>query len=273
MRGGAPRATAGLAAAGCRAPSQRVHQVDHLSRCALLRLFDLLAMLFLLDQLPEGNLVVIHEFLGLEMPSLSLDDMDRQIEHVLGYLLITYIGEITVLTADFVGIAQRHAHHTLSAWLYREYVFPRCEHDATEGNHDFLLDGLTNHGEGLSADFAVGGDVVRNVPIELVDLASRHELVDLYRVGASERDGLQLFIGYFDVPALGDLKVSNDVYVADCFACDRIDSAVFDPVPGFPVDLMKLNLLTLREISQASGTRKLVRCDRQRNGGKKDVTP
>src|ERR1700722_6945248 len=98
MGGGAPRATAGLAAAGCRAPSQRVHQVDHLSRCALLRLFDLLAMLFLLDQLPEGNLVVIPEFLGLEMPSLSLDDMDLQIEHVLGYLLSRYIGQSIALS-------------------------------------------------------------------------------------------------------------------------------------------------------------------------------
>src|SRR6202035_3540129 len=96
-----------------------------------------------------------------------------------------------------------------------EYVVPRCEHDATEGNHAFLLDGLTNHGEGLTADLAVGGDVIRNVPIELVDLASRHKLVDLDRVRASYSDSLQLFTGYFDVASLSGLKALNDVFVAD----------------------------------------------------------
>src|ERR1700726_5234135 len=102
-------------------------------------------------------------------------------------------------------------------------------------------------GVSMTADLAVGGDVVRNVPIELVDLASRHELVDLYRVRASDCDGLQFFISYFDVAALGGLKALNDVFVADGFARDRIGLAVFDTIPCLPVDQMKSDRLPLRD--------------------------
>ena len=72
----------------------------------------------------------------------------------------------------------------------------------TERYHVLLLDRLTDHGEGLLADLALGSDVVRNVPIEFVDLALRHELVDLDGVRAFDRDRFQLIVSYFNVAAL-----------------------------------------------------------------------
>jgi hypothetical protein len=90
-------------------------------------------------------------------------------------------------------------------------------------------------------------DVVRNVAIELVDLIPRHELVDLDRVRASDRDGLQLVIGYFDVAALAHLVALDDVFVADRLAGHGIELAIFDPVPGLPVDLVKSDLFALRD--------------------------
>jgi hypothetical protein len=60
----------------------------------LLRLFNLLALLLLSDQLLERFFASILELLRREMPDLAPDDMDRQIEHVVGDLLIGYIAEI-----------------------------------------------------------------------------------------------------------------------------------------------------------------------------------
>src|SRR5258705_2829216 len=101
MGGGAPRVTSNSATLGRRALPQRLHQVDYPGRRAFLRVFDLFAALFLLDQLPERVLVVILEFLWLEMPGLGLDDMDCQIDHILGIAFIRYIIE-TILLLDVI---------------------------------------------------------------------------------------------------------------------------------------------------------------------------
>src|SRR3979411_1685924 len=188
MGGGAPRVTASTATLRRGALPERVHQVDHRCPRALLRLLDLFATLFLLDQLFERVLVVILEFLRLEMSGLGLDDTDRQIEHVLGALCIRDFIEIICCLADLIRIAERNAQHALAARFDRDHMFPRREDDMTERYHVLLLDRLTDHGEGLLADLTVGSDVVWNVPIEFVDLTLRHELVDLDGVRASDRE-------------------------------------------------------------------------------------
>jgi hypothetical protein len=73
-------------------------------------------------------------------------------------------------------------------------MFPRCEDHAAERHHVFLPYSLTDHDEGLPADLAIGGDVVRKVPVEFIDLASGYELPDFDRVRASDRNGLQLIV-------------------------------------------------------------------------------
>jgi hypothetical protein len=168
--------------------------------------------------------------------------MDCQIEHILGNSFIRNIIELICFLADLVGIAEGDAQHALAARFDRDHVFPRCEHDMAERDHAFLPDRLTDHGEGLPADLPVGGDVVRNVPIKFVDLTPRHELVDLDRVRASDRDALQFIASYFDVATLADLVALDDVLVADGLAGHGIELAVFDPVPGISVDLVKSDL-------------------------------
>jgi hypothetical protein len=65
-------------------------------------------------------------------------------------------------------------------------------------------------------------------------------------VRAANRDGLKLIVGYFDVAALPDLVSLDDVLAVDRLAGDGIDLAIFDPVAGSPVDLMKFDFLPLR---------------------------
>jgi hypothetical protein len=80
-----------------------------------------------------------------------------------------------------------------------------------DGNHAFLSDRLANYGEALPANFAVGGDIVGNVPIKFVDLVSRHELIDLDCMRAFNRDRLNVVIGYFDMVAVADLIALDDI--------------------------------------------------------------
>jgi hypothetical protein len=87
--------TAGAATFGRGALPQRFHQVDDLRLRMLLGPFDLFATLLLLDQLLERVLVVISESFRLQMPCLGLDDMDRQIEHIPGNLLVGNFIEVT----------------------------------------------------------------------------------------------------------------------------------------------------------------------------------
>src|ERR1700730_18115773 len=120
------------------------------------------------------------------MPDLAPDDMDRQIEHVLGDLLIGYSAKIVLLRANLVGIAQRDAEQPLSPWLNRDDVLARGKYDTAQRHHVFLPDRLPDHRKGLSADFTVGGYIIGSIPVSIVDLLLRHEKVDVYRVRACD---------------------------------------------------------------------------------------
>ena len=58
---------------------------------------DLLALLLLLQQFLQCVLVAVLEFLGIEVSLLGLDDVGREIEHVLRDLLVFDIVEIVLL--------------------------------------------------------------------------------------------------------------------------------------------------------------------------------
>src|SRR5467141_684276 len=204
-------------------------------------------MVLLLDQLLERLFVVILEFLWREMRHFGFHDMGSQIEHVLGDSFIWNIIEIICFLANLVGIAQRDAQHTLAARSDRNHMFPRRENDVTKGHHAFLLDCFTNHRESLPADLALGGDIVRSVPIELIDLVPGHELIDLDRVRAPDLNGLQFIVIYLDAVALVDFVALDDVLLTNQLAGYGIKLAVSNPVSSLPVDLMKSDLLPLRD--------------------------
>src|ERR1700722_2122596 len=112
-------------------------------------------------------------------------------------------------------------------------------------DHTFLLDRLTDHDEGLPSGLAIGDDVVRNAPIEFVDLTPWHELVDLDRVRVSNRDGFQLIVGYLHVLTLANLVPFDDVLITNRLTGHGIELTVFDPIAGLPIDLVKFDSLSL----------------------------
>jgi hypothetical protein len=55
-----------------------------------------------------------------EVSLLGLHNMLRQVEHILRDFLVGNIVEILLLLPHFVGIAQRHAEHTVAARFERD---------------------------------------------------------------------------------------------------------------------------------------------------------
>src|SRR6516165_6821246 len=119
-------------------------------------------------------------------------------------------------------------------------MLARREHDFAKSDHSLLFYSLSDYCERLLPDVAIGDNAVRAVQIELVDLFLRHELIDLDRAFAFDRDRLE-FLGIdLEVLVPTDSVAFDDVIGVDFFFGIGIDLAVFDPMTSLFVDLMKL---------------------------------
>jgi hypothetical protein len=83
-------------------------------------------------------------------------------------------------------------------------VLARGQDDASQGDLVGRGNRLPDRGECISADLAVGGDVV-GADVVVVDLVAWHKLVDVDRPSGLDRNGLEIFIGEFDVLPLRQL--------------------------------------------------------------------
>src|SRR5215207_4592436 len=92
--------------------------------------------------------------------------------------------------ADLIGIARQHTHQSFIARLKCNDMFAVGKNDAADGDLIKRVDGFADDGESIVAGFAVRNDVVGTDEIQIIDLASRHELVNLDSAGGFERDSL-----------------------------------------------------------------------------------
>ena len=90
--------------------------------------------------------------------------------------------------------AERLEHHDALA--------PR-HHHAGDADHLLFLHGVADDGEGFLADLVLGGEIVRRVAIAIVDRSLGHELLDVDRMRAFDRDLGELLVFDLDVLALG----------------------------------------------------------------------
>jgi hypothetical protein len=85
---------------------------------------------------------------------------------------------------------------------------------------------------------------------------ARHELVDVDRALALDRDRFKLFGLDLEIFALADLVALDDVGRLHLVAALGVDLLVFDPVTGVLVELVKADLFALagrREKSDRTG--------------------
>ena len=91
-----------------------------------------------------------------------------------------------------------------------------------------------------------GAQVIGADQIARIDLGAVDELVDLDGPGQFQRDVLELLLGHLDEGVGVDLVALDDVLVGDFLAGVGVDLGVFDPVAGFPVELVERDLLGFR---------------------------
>jgi hypothetical protein len=191
------------------------------------------------------SLILVFELLRMKVASLGLNDVRRQLQHVLRNLLVRNVVEVLGLLSHLVRISQRYAKEPLVARLQRDHVLARREDDPAECNHALLADCLADDRERLLADLAVRHEIVRAVEVQFVDLLLRYELVDLDRPLALDRYRLKLFGLDLDVLALADLVALDDLLGTDLVAGLGVDLSVLDPVAGVLVDLVEADLFSL----------------------------
>ena len=80
-------------------------------------------------------------------------------------------------------------------------MLARCEHDLPDCDHALFANGFPDHRKRLLTNLAVRGYVIGTIQVQFVDLFLRHELVDVNRSPALDRDGFQLLGIEFDVIA------------------------------------------------------------------------
>ena len=94
-------------------------------------------------------------------------------------------------------------------------------------------------------NFTVGGDVIRAIQVEFIDLVPGHELIDVDCALALDCDGFQFLGVDLDVLILADLVPLDDVGRLDLIPGLRINPAVLDAVARTLVELMEADLLSL----------------------------
>jgi len=71
---------------------------------------DRLGFFLLPQKVFQGILIIVLEFLGIELPALRFQDVARELKHVLGDCFVGNIIEICFLVAHFVGKVKRDAY-------------------------------------------------------------------------------------------------------------------------------------------------------------------
>jgi len=118
-----------------------------------------------------------------------------------------------------------------------------AQHDAAEPDHLLAAHRVADHRESFLPHLVVRRDVIGRVEIALVDFGVRHELVDLDRVVALDRDRVELLVLDLDEGALGVFVAAALVGGVHRLARHLVDELLAQPVAGDLVDLAERDAL------------------------------
>src|SRR5262245_54130731 len=136
------------------------HQVDHARRRCLTRCFNLLARLFLLQEIDQSVFVAILELRWVKVTRLRLYDVGSQIEHFLRQFQLRDVLEIWLLVPNLVRITQRRTYKAPALRLERDHMLAPRQYHPTERDHVQLCNGVPNDGECLLTDRPIRGYVI-----------------------------------------------------------------------------------------------------------------
>ena len=209
------------------------------------RPFDGFAGSLALDQLAQGEFVLVLELPCIEMAGLLAQDVAGKVDHLLGNARAGNPLEEVLFVAHFVVVAQRGAQQSLAPGLDGQDVLPVREHDARKGDAALVLHRVADDGERFLSALGVGYDVVRPLVVALVDFLFGNELVDIDGVRALDLDRIELLRLDFHVLAAGQLIAAALVVLVDDTACFLVDHLLAQAIAGLAVDLVETGLLGL----------------------------
>src|ERR1700730_9060142 len=108
-----------------------------------------------------------------------------------------------------------------------------------------LVWGIASWLSDMLTDLSVRGNVIGIVQVQFVDLVLGHELVDVDRALALDRDSFELLGIKLDIFTLSDLIALDDICRIHFIRRFCIHLAVLDTVASFLVELMEADLLAL----------------------------
>src|SRR5664280_3416209 len=125
-------------------------------------------------------------------------------------------------------------------------MFAVRENNARKSNLVHRLDGVADHGIRVMAHLAVRNDVIRPNKVQIVDICTRNEFVDIDRPGRLQRDVVEFVFSDLDIAVVVDLVALHNIFVVDFFAGVDINLQVFDAMAGLAIDLVKADLFAVR---------------------------
>jgi hypothetical protein len=115
-------------------------------------------------------------------------------------------------------------------------VLPARQYHSTDSHHVHFGDRVTDNGEGILTDFAVGGEVVRRVNKPIINLTSRNKLVDLDRASAVDLHGIDFLVLDDQVLPLCHLIAAGRILSGHNITGFGIYVLLLQTVTGLPVD-------------------------------------
>ena len=186
------------------------------------------------------------KFGGIEFRRLAFENVLGEGKHVLRDLDVANVVEIDPFVPHLVRISERRAEQALSPRLKHDHTLALGEDHAPKRDHALVAHRVADHRERLERDLVLGDQIIGAVDKALVDLGFRHETVDVDRMAALDRDGVELFVLDLQVDALVDFVAPALVIGVDRVARRFVDQLLAQAIAGLLVDLAEGHPLARR---------------------------
>ena len=175
------------------------------------------------------------------MRGLGLNDMSREVAHLLRVFHFGDVLEDGVGAADFVGVVQGRPDEACLERFEQEKALPPSHDNPGKIGHSLLADGIPDYRECLLCDPVVRREIIRCVEVAFIDLRPGDEAFDLDRVGALDANGIDFLVFDHHEAAFANRIAFHLILSFHGLARLWIDELPLDTVSGLAVEGIKAN--------------------------------
>jgi hypothetical protein len=165
-------------------------------------------------------------------------------QHVLRDLDLADVAEIERLISNLIRVPERGSEQTLPPRLKHDHVLALGQDHPAQRDHVLVAHRVADNRERLEGDLVLRNQIVRAVDVALVDFGLRQKAIDVDRMAALDRDGVEFFVLDAQVDALLDLVAPSLIARIDRLARFLVDQLLTKAIACLLVDLPKGDALT-----------------------------